>query len=105
MVKEIGDNNFNEEIANSSVPVVVDFWASWCGPCKMLSPVIDELSEEFGEKVKFTKVNVDDNPEVSSKFSVSSIPTVIIFKDGKVSGSFVGFKPKQLVKADIEKYI
>lgn len=105
MVKEIGDNNFNDEIANSSVPVVVDFWASWCGPCKMLSPVIDELSEEFGEKVKFTKVNVDDNPGVSSKFSVSSIPTVLIFKDGNVAGSFVGFKPKQLVKADIEKYI
>jgi|SRR3712207_907475 len=105
MVKQINDNIFEQEVLSSDKPTIVDFWASWCGPCKMLSPVIEELSEELGEKVKFVKVNVDDNPLSSTQYRVASIPTVMIFKDGKVVDTLVGFRPKQSMKTSIEKHI
>lgn len=105
MVKQINDSIFEQEVLSSDKPTIVDFWASWCGPCKMLSPVIDELSEELGEKVKFVKVNVDDNPLSSTQYRVASIPTVMIFKDGKVVDTLVGFRPKQSMKTSIEKHI
>ena len=105
MVKQINDSIFEQEVLSSDKPTIVDFWASWCGPCKMLSPVIEELSEELGEKVKFVKVNVDDNPLSSTQYRVASIPTVMIFKDGKVVDTLVGFRPKQSMKTSIEKHI
>lgn len=105
MIEEIKDENFSESIQKESTPVVVDFWASWCGPCKMLSPIMDEISGELGEKAKFFKVNVDENPNIASEFKISSIPTVIVFKDGNVVDKFVGFKPKQAVKEVVEKHI
>ncbi|MCB2295080.1 thioredoxin [Clostridium algoriphilum] len=103
MIKEVNDNNFNEEIANSEDIVVVDFWAPWCGPCKMLSPVIEELASEMGTKVKFTKVNVDESPMISSKYKISSIPTVMVLSKETVKETLVGFRPKADLKKLIEK--
>lgn len=105
MVKEVGDNNFNLEVENKKEVVVVDFWASWCGPCKMIAPVIEELSGEFEGKVQFVKVNVDDNPEVSKKYRIASIPTIMVFNNGSVAETMVGFRPKQELKSVIERYV
>jgi len=105
MVNIINDAGFAQEVNNSDVPVVVDFWASWCGPCKMLSPVIEELSNEYGNKVKFFKLNVDENPVTSMQFNVASIPTVMLFKSGKLVETLVGFRPKQAFKSVIDKQI
>jgi thioredoxin 1 len=105
MVKQYGDNDFSQEVETSSGVVVVDFWASWCGPCKMIAPIIEELSEEYSGKAEFGKVNVDDNPQLSSKYRVLSIPTLLVFNNGTVVETLVGFRPKQELKALIEKYI
>lgn len=105
MVKEYGDNDFSQEVETSSGVKVVDFWASWCGPCKMIAPIIEELSEEYSGKAEFGKVNVDDNPQLSSKYRVLSIPTLLVFNNGTVVETLVGFRPKQELKALIEKYI
>lgn len=105
MIKAINDGNFTQETNIGGKPVIVDFWAAWCGPCKMLSPVIEELADEYGDKAVFCKLNVDENPVTSMKFNVSSIPTVMIFKDGKLMDTLVGFRPKQALKAVIDKYI
>ncbi|MDP4143663.1 MAG: thioredoxin [Bacillota bacterium] len=105
MIKEAQDLSFNEEINGSDVPVVVDFWAPWCGPCKMLGPVIEELSNELDGKVKFLKVNVDDNPVTSQTYKIASIPTVMVFKGGNVVETLVGFRPKQAIQQMVEKHI
>ena len=103
MIKEVNDKNFNEEIANSDNIVVVDFWAPWCGPCKMLGPVIEELAKEMGKDVKFAKVNVDENPMISSKYKIASIPTVMIFSKDTIKETMVGFRPKADIKKIIER--
>ncbi|WP_186429844.1 thioredoxin [Clostridium sp. BSD9I1] len=105
MVTEVRDNSFEQEVLKSDIPTVVDFWAVWCGPCKMLAPVIDEVSEELGGKAKFVKVNVDENPATASQFRIASIPTVMIFKGGKAVDTLVGFRPKDAIKAAIEKHL
>jgi thioredoxin 1 len=105
MINEIKDTNFDETIKNSSEPVVVDFWASWCGPCKMLAPIIDEISGELGDKAKFFKLNVDENPVVSTQYKIASIPTVMILKNGEVVDTLVGFRPKDAIKSVIEKHV
>ena len=87
-------NNFEQEVLRSDKPVLIDFWASWCGPCRMLSPVISEIAEEYGDKVKVCKVNVDDEGELAASFNVMSIPTLVVVKDGKVTNSAVGVRPK-----------
>jgi thioredoxin 1 len=104
-MKEIMDNNFNEEVSANNVPVVVDFWAPWCGPCKMLGPVLEELDREYDGKVKFVKINVDNNPVVSQKFRVTSIPTVMVFKNGETVDTMVGFRPKASVKELVDKHL
>ena len=97
---KITAGNFNDEVMRSELPVLLDFWASWCGPCRMLGPVISELAEEYDGKMKVGKVNVDDEPELAGRFGVSSIPTVVVIKDGKIAATSVGYKPKEeLVKA------
>ena len=102
---EINDSNFEEEVKNSTVPVLVDFWAPWCGPCRKLSPVVDELSEEYDGKIKVGKVNTDENLKVTQEFSISGIPCVLIFKDGQAVERLVGLMQKTQIVSNIEKYI
>lgn len=98
MVKLVTDVTFSDEVLKSTTPVIVDFWATWCGPCKMLAPIMEELSEEMSDKIKFTKMDVDENGITSSDLGIMSIPTVIIYKDGKIAGESVGYKSKQEMK-------
>lgn len=102
---QVNDANFESEVLTASDPVLVDFWAPWCGPCRMLGPVIEELSAEYEGKVKVVKLNVDENPIVSQEFRVASIPTVIFFKNGKAAETLVGFRPKQAFKQVIDRYL
>ena len=104
-MKEIMDNMFKTEVSESNIPVMVDFWAPWCGPCKMVAPVMEELSTQYSGKVKFVKVNVDENPIVSNQYAISSIPTVMLFKEGKVLETIVGFRPKSDFENTISKHI
>ena len=91
--------NFEAEVLKSDIPVLVDFWASWCGPCKMLSPIIAEIAEEYDGKVKVGKVNVDDEPALANMFGIESIPTVMVFKEGKITGTSLGYRPKDQITA------
>ena len=102
-VKEIGEREFKAEVLDSEKPVLVDFWAPWCAPCRMVAPVIEELSREFEGKVKFVKVNVDENPKLASNYGISSIPSLFIFKDGKPFKQIVGARPKPELKRFIEE--
>ena len=101
----VEDATFEEEVTNSSTPVVVDFWADWCGPCKMIAPIVEDLAEEMGDKVKFAKMDVDSNPQTAMQFSIRSIPTLLIFKDGKPVGQVVGALPKAVLKKRVEDAI
>jgi thioredoxin 1 len=102
-VIEVNDSNFDAEVTNSAVPVLIDFWAPWCGPCRMVAPIVDELAKEMAGKVKFTKVNVDESPNTASRYGVMSIPTLLVIKGGQIVGQQVGAVPKPLLKSLIEK--
>jgi thioredoxin 1 len=101
----VTNDNFEAEVISSDKPVLVDFWASWCMPCRMLSPTIDALEAELGDKAKITKLNVDENKQISSKFGIMSIPTVLIFHKGEVVEQFVGVQPKATYADAINKYL
>ncbi len=105
MSQAITDAEFEKEVIKSSVPVLVDFWAPWCGPCKAMIPVVDELSKEYDGKIKVVKMNVDEQNEVAGKFGVMSIPTFIIFKGGEAVKTFVGSKSKEDVKKMLDSVI
>lgn len=100
---EINDSSFEESVLNSKGLMLVDFWAPWCGPCLMLGPVIEEISEEMGEKVKVGKLNVDENQHTAMHYQVMSIPMVMLFKDGEPVQTFIGVQPKQVYVEAIEK--
>ncbi|MEK7874437.1 MAG: thioredoxin [Chloroflexota bacterium] len=103
--KEITDIEFEREVIQSKTPVLVDFWAPWCGPCKMIEPVMEELAKEYEGKVRFTKVNVDENPLTASKFGIRAIPSILVFKDGKAVKQVVGAVPKGELKKHLEAVV
>lgn len=103
MAKVLNSNDFDKEIAEGVV--VVDFFATWCGPCKMLTPVFEELSAELQGKAKFAKVDIDQSPDIASKFQVVNVPTVKVFKDGQVAKTLVGFRPKEALLSEISDLI
>ena len=104
-VFELTDANFDEKVAQAQGVTVVDFWAPWCGPCRMVGPVIEELSEEYAGKVSFAKLNVDDNQGVAGQFGIRSIPTIGFFKDGEAVGAVVGAYPKEALQQVIEQVL
>lgn len=99
---ELTDNNFDDEVLNSENPVLVDFWAEWCGPCRMIGPVVEELANDYDGKVKVGKVDVDSNPEVSVKYGIRSIPALLIFKNGEVVDQIIGAVPKSHLTKQLE---
>ena len=101
----VNDENFDEEVLKSDIPVLVDFWAEWCGPCKVVGPTIDELAIDYKGKVKVAKLDVDSNPEAAGRFGVRSIPTLIVFKDGKAQETAVGVRPKGQLAKLIDQYV
>lgn len=101
----VNDTNFKEEVLESDIPALVDFWAEWCGPCLMVAPVLKEIAEEYKGKLKVCKVNVDGAPNTASKYGVMSIPTLAIFKNGKVVDKIVGALPKTELEPTIKRYI
>jgi thioredoxin 1 len=101
-VSEVTDNNFQAEVIESEVPVLVDFWAPWCGPCRRVSPVVEEIADERGEALKVVKLNIDENQETAVKFGVMSIPTLMLFKHGAVAKTVIGAYPKKKLEAELE---
>jgi thioredoxin 1 len=101
----LSDATFDEHVKGSDIPVLVDFWAEWCGPCKMISPVLEEIAEEQAGKIQIVKLNIDDNLEVTRRFDVMSIPTLILFKDGEPEVRLIGAKPKGQLLQEISAYL
>jgi thioredoxin 1 len=97
------ESNFKETVLSSAQPVLVDFWAEWCGPCKMIAPVLDELATEYGGKIKIAKVNIDENQNLAAQYRVTAIPTLLVFKGGQVMEQMVGAKSKRDLKASLDK--
>ncbi len=101
----ITQDNFEDEVIKSTTPILVDFWAEWCGPCKIVGPILGELSETYDGKMKIGKLNVDENPDLASRFNVMSIPTMKFFKNGEIVGELVGAAPKNTIEAEIQKHL
>ena len=100
---QVNDKNFASEVLNSELPALVEFWATWCGPCRSISPIVEDLAKEFNGRVKVSKLNVDESPATTSQYGVRGIPTLILFKSGKIVDQIVGAVPKARLKALIEK--
>lgn len=101
-IPEVSDNNFQAEVLESETPVLVDFWAPWCGPCRLVTPVLEQIADERGEELKIVKLNVDENQQVAGNFQVMQIPTLILFKGGEVAKKVIGAQPKRKLEAEIE---
>ncbi|MFZ4639428.1 MAG: thioredoxin [Nodosilinea sp.] len=102
---EVTDATFEKEVLKSEIPVLVDFWAPWCGPCRMVSPVVDEIAQDYAGRVKVVKINTDENPNVASQYGIRSIPTLMIFKGGDKVDMVVGAVPKTTLATTLEKYL
>lgn len=101
----IDEKNFEQEVLQSDLPVMLDFWAVWCGPCKVLSPIVEELAKDYDGKIKVGKVNVDENNSLAGRYGIMSIPTLKFFKGGKMVGEMIGAAPKNVVETELKKYI
>ena len=101
-VAEVTDSSFQAEVIESEVPVLVDFWAPWCGPCRMVAPVVEEIAQERGEQLKVVKLNIDDNQNIAMQFNVLSIPTLMVFRNGEVAKTVIGAYPKRKLEAELE---
>lgn len=102
MVTDITDQNFEDDVLKSTLPVLVDLWAPWCGPCRMIAPVVEKLAQKYDQRFKFCRLNVDQNPQTAANYQVMSIPTLIFFKDGKVADRVVGAVPESALEPKIE---
>ena len=102
---DVTDANFETEVLKSELPVLVDFWAPWCGPCRMVAPIVEELADEYNGKVKFVKLNTDDNIQTASNYGIRSIPTLLVFQGGKLVEQVIGFRPKSELKRSLDKVL
>lgn len=104
-VLQVIDSSFNEEVIRSNCPVLVDFWAPWCGPCRMIAPVVDKIADEYGDKIKVVKINTDENPRAATEYGIRSIPTLMIFMEGKKVDTVIGAVPQSTLAITLKKYI
>ncbi|MEI6117548.1 MAG: thioredoxin TrxA [Burkholderiales bacterium] len=104
-IKNVSDAAFEADVLKSSKPVLVDYWAAWCGPCKMIAPILEEVAKEYGDKITIAKLNVDENPETAAKFGIRGIPTLMLFKDGQVAQTKVGAMSKSQLTAFLDSAI